>query len=546
MVDTGRRRMASSVTRSRAAWSALAAAVVCFGLVAFDIRAVLQLNDGTFTYPQDDPYIHLTLARNLAASGTWGLEPGRFAPASSSPLWTLALAGLSVAWAPSIWWPLALNCIGAAAVIYAVARQLSVLDAFPVRTGVLVALVLILPLPTLVLIGMEHTIHVACIVVLTGAAIEVASATDRDRWWASGLVLAAVATGLRYETLFVVSTLSLILVVRRRWRAAVSMVAGAVLPVMAYAAYALGHGAPALPNSILMKSGATRFGSVGAVVGVLGDWVRILTVYQRPVQVALALAALLLLALRRPARRLGCADLWLIVFLATEVFHVCLVRIEWFYRYEAYVVALGCIAVARGLAERWRAPDARRWWELSRRTVAGRAVLACGVLLALPLVQRAAESRLTTARGSHEVYLQQYQMGQFFASEYAGHAVALNDIGAVSWLAPVHVVDIVGLASPEIADARRAGRFDRKELERLAQRRGVDAICVYEDYLEGNDLLPPGWHRVGEWVSITNIAVNDDRVTFYAPSREAATRLRKALDAFSARLPSEVTPALEQ
>ena len=33
--------------------------------------------------------------------------------------------------------------------------------------------------------------------------------------------------------------------------------------------------------------------------------------------------------------------------------------------------------------------------------------------------------------------------------------MALNDIGAVSWLAPVKVIDLIGLASSEVADARR-------------------------------------------------------------------------------------------
>ena len=40
------------------------------------VVAAIWRVDHTFTYPLDDPYIHLALARNLLDHGTFGVVPG--------------------------------------------------------------------------------------------------------------------------------------------------------------------------------------------------------------------------------------------------------------------------------------------------------------------------------------------------------------------------------------------------------------------------------------------------------------------------------------
>ena len=71
-------------------------------------RAVVREIGSTFAYGLDDPYIHLALAENLLHHGTWGLVPGVYESASSSPLWTLMLTGavaalpVSSVWIPSV------------------------------------------------------------------------------------------------------------------------------------------------------------------------------------------------------------------------------------------------------------------------------------------------------------------------------------------------------------------------------------------------------------------------------------------------------------
>ena len=80
-------------------------------------------NEGEFTYALDDTYIHLAVAKNLGAHGTWGINPGEFSSCTSSILWPLLLAlfGAAMPWGEQV--PLALNLL--AGVVSVSVRQLA-------------------------------------------------------------------------------------------------------------------------------------------------------------------------------------------------------------------------------------------------------------------------------------------------------------------------------------------------------------------------------------------------------------------------------------
>ena len=91
--------------------SALPAISLYLGLVGILLWLSLARTGGTFVYAQDDPYIHLALARTLADHGVWGIRPTEFTSASSSPLWTVLLAVLWKLGAQAVWVPFALNIL---------------------------------------------------------------------------------------------------------------------------------------------------------------------------------------------------------------------------------------------------------------------------------------------------------------------------------------------------------------------------------------------------------------------------------------------------
>ena len=513
------------------------AAALYVGLTAWLLWQGLGRTGGTFAYAQDDPYIHLAMARALAEHGVWGVSPSEFAAASSSPLWTLGLAALWRLGARAAWWPLLINVLSGVALLGIADRVLRNRLACWPRTGVLAGLVVVAPLPTLALIGMEHTLFIALAVAFAWrAAAHIAEDTSQGLAVTSALAALLVAT--RYEGLFVVASAAALQAWRARpWRAARLALAAAV-PVVAFGAYSLAHGGMVLPNSVLMKSNPARFDTVaGGVIGILGDWIGIGSLWERPSELALVIAVLLALGVSWPETRRheSRAGALAIAFVGTTLLHATLVKLEWFYRYEAYVVVLGVLAAALLVASSERAP--------TRMTFRSAPVQVLVLLLVLPLLIRALGSLARTPLAMENVYEQQYQMGLFFESAYPDATVAVNDIGAVSWLSTSRVLDVMGLATPEVAELKRHRALNRDALQRLAERNQVRAIAVYRNVFA--PILPRDWIPVGEWTIRNNVAVSGETVTFLATNAADAAALRGHLDAFAPRLPGTVTYVVE-
>ena len=488
---------------------AVPAIALYLALVAILLWLSLARTGGSFVYAQDDPYIHLALARTLADHGVWGIRPGEFASASSSPLWTLLLATFWKLGAHAVWVPFVLNILFGVVLLTVsasyVARAFRPADS-EVDFGVgrpkglryipwiPVALVLVTPLPTLAFVGMEHTLQVLLVVVFAWQVSERLAGERSDWQWPSAIAALMVAT--RYESLFLVAVVGAILLWQGKLGSAISLGVAAAVPVMAFALYSVAHGGLVLPNSVLMKSGPGRFSTLGAgVSAVVSDWIAIRHLFQRPPQLALTLGVLVGLLLVPVARiTIGSRAVWMaVLFLGTSVLHACLVKLEWFFRYEAYLVALGLLAAA-GLATVVAWPPGRP----RKRSVALHpATGPLLVLLGLPLGVRALTALASIVPATGNVYEQQVQLGRFFGRFYAGRPIAVNDLGAVAWLSSSPILDIVGLASQPVANLKRHRALDAAALGRLADERGVEVVAIYEEVF--TPILPESWVKVGEW-----------------------------------------------
>ncbi len=98
----------------------LLVALVSFAFVQSGLKGM------AFGFPLDDAWIHQTYARNLIQSGTWSFVPGTVSGGSTSPLWTLILSVGYIFSEQFAWyWTIAVSIISFAAMAVLLGWQLS-------------------------------------------------------------------------------------------------------------------------------------------------------------------------------------------------------------------------------------------------------------------------------------------------------------------------------------------------------------------------------------------------------------------------------------
>jgi len=130
-------------------------------------------------------------------------------------------------------------------------------------------------------------------------------------------------------------------------------------------------------------------------------------------------------------------------------------------------------------------------------------------------------------------------MGLFLNKYYKGECIALNDIGAVNYIADIECLDLRGLGSKEIAEAIVDDELDEEFVYKEAKRRDCIIAIIYEDKDYGYD-IPSQWTKVGEWKLGYNVVCGDDTVSFWAVDPDEVDDLIENLKDFSENLPKTV------
>lgn len=539
-------------------WPLLAAIGWLWSAVAAVLAFSLRKNQGHLIYALDDPYIHLAMAKNFALHGVWGITQHEFSSSSSSPLWTFLIAVVNGIFKVNDLTPFVLNFILSAlavGVAYVLLKGEQLVPALIFISLLLMAF--LTPLPALIFTGVEHILHLILVLLGVAAAAHILAdeptVAPTDRWrgsrqsnrWPDKILLWACAFFLpltRYESLFLLLAVSLLFLLRKRMAEALALGATGLLPVIAYGWLSVSKGWFWLPNSVLLKGDAPPFSlaGIGKFIFDFGD-----KLTRNPHLLVLLSLALIIFIVGSKRNE----DFWqkknvmLTLFCAATLLHILFASTGWFYRYEAYLVALGLLAIIVGAQE--YGPE-KFWLTVDPKlTPQYGATVLLALIVSLPLVGRGLISFFRIPQATHNIYEQQYQMGLFLRNFYQNKSIAANDIGAINYLADVHCLDLMGLANREVAQLKRAGAYDTEQISNLAKKSGVEVAIVYDQWFEGPTALPPHWVKVGAWTIPHNVVCAGDTVSFYAVAPSAADRLRDNLRAFSPCLPSDVVQSGE-
>lgn len=503
---------------NRRVW--LCTLVLYFSLVALCMVLVwgsMKLNDGRWVYPLDDTYIHMSIAKNFSEFGIWGATFHGFSNCSSAPGFTLGLSLLYKIVGANEFNPLYFNLVAGF-----LACLLLVTFFFRMGFNTVWCLltagffILFVPLSGMVVMGMEHALHITWAIAFVWLSYEY---LIKGRQFGLLLFVSFIGTAIRYESLFPVAALCFLLLLQKQWWQVLALAASAwVFPIL-FGLYSMTQGWYFFPNSILMKVGLLQ---------PLSFWPfgkNPFTFLWRLHSVPEAYILIFLIAAGLYLSKSTSEKNWYLLPLICTILHMNFAKTGTAYRYEAYLIAtlsLTAIYVLHQYLAIWLNQFKGRWLFL----------LVPLVLLCSPIFTRAVKSQTIMIKASHNIYSQQIQMARFAARFYQGEAIALNDIGAVSYFADPELTDFAGLADLESSRFIKSGlATDSKWMAGIADQRKAQLIMIYDSWFYGQ--IPDQWIKVAEHRLEYNFICGDDEVSFYAINQEAADVLKKRLKAFA-------------
>jgi hypothetical protein len=388
------------------------------------------------------------------------------------------------------------------------------------------------PLPLLVISGMEHTFQL----LFTFLFVFSFSKTREKLPWTIYLY-GALMISTRYECLPVLGIACLILLARHQWTQAIGLGAISILPITIFGLYALSKGSYFMPNSVLLKA---------ALPGSIGGWARFVAddiwfkIFFSPrdynflaAQRLLLLLPLTYLVFLKQLRDHPAYKYILLLLMGATLAHVAFAYPANFPRYEDYLVGCSTLIVGTLIAKYKSA------LQTSKFKGAEWIVAAVLILLFIPFFIRTEKTFQKSKQYCLNIYEQQYQMSQFVHTYYDSTPVAFNDIGAISFYSKGDKLDLWGLASLEVAKAKKNHYWTPDFADSLIGRHQTRLAILYDTWFD--PALLHRWTKIASWHNQHNVILGDDSVSFYAIRPEDTSALRKNLESYQPNLPADVS-----
>ncbi|MBN9383512.1 MAG: hypothetical protein J0H74_22330 [Chitinophagaceae bacterium] len=507
----------------------IAIAVFLLPIIIVEIP-ILQFTHGDFAYPIDDACIHLAIAKNLAFHQVWGVSPVEFTSAASSIVYPLLLAVIVKVFGAHLIIPFLVNFIVAIILLVVIKKWLVQQGLSPLaQLCVLLAVILLTPLPVVVICGMEHTLHfLFTFLFLT----RFCAGLERHSLHWTVYLYGALMVATRYEGLPLIVFACLILLARRQIMYSLQLGIYSAVPIVIFGLYSVSHGNFFFPNSVLLKSGAPPltfdglydFFTNGLFYKLFFSVVGYNTIATQRLLFLLPMAFLLFY------RQMSIGHKHLVLLLTAAVFtHLALTGYASFPRYEAYLIGCGTAVLGMLAAKYGRGLFAgtpqTAWWLT---------VCLC-LFLAFPLVLRSNDAFEKVYKGSLGTYEIQYLSGRFLHHYYHDETVLLEALGGASYYSDGKKLDVVGLGDVDVARSLRGNYYSVDFLDSLSRRDKVK-LAVASEYSTPPQLLQR-WKKIATWQIPMHLG--GYYVSFYAVDESIAPGLKKNLVEYQKFLPAD-------
>ena len=505
----------------------------------------LNYTKGNFVYPLDDTFIQMAIAKNIALHHVWGITAYSFSSSSSSLLYPLLLASFFLITGPNTLIPFIINLISGIILLVVMKNWLQKNEMNPIQQLLLLlCVVLLVPLPVIIIIGMEHTLQILfCFLFITTFTtwISEMSNTGQSDWRipTNLYLFGIIATSLRYEGMFLIGVACLILVYHGKWRLSLTLGLISMLPILFFGIYSTYKGSYFFPNSVLLKAVSDPNNS--STFKLIFDGIFTRFYYASPSSSIQVLERLLLLLptvylLFSKSIEQEKKYSYLLIFLTMAIlFHLSLSKSTWLFRYESYLLASSVIAVGL-LITKYGRPA------FLQQTVSSRYIaLLAMVSFFTPIYFRAVQAFSVTGGASGNVYEQELQAGSFLHKYYDSSSIIINDIGAMSFYTSGKKTDLMGLGSIEVARATRNHYLTPTFIDSLSRKEKVSIAAISNIW---DERFFPKWKKIAIWHNNNEEVFGNTEIWFYAVDTTQGPELRKHVIDFAPLLPPGVSTIL--
>jgi hypothetical protein len=507
----------------------------------------LKMNQGHFVYGLDDAYIHMSIAKNFATHGIWGVTKYGFTSSSSSLLWTLIISVIYYLTGVNNLIPFIVNIILGSLTICVVYYILKSLKIRPIyNLIVLLGVIFFAPIPYLIFIGMEHILQIILVTSYLYLAVQILTNSNSKPLNDYLLLILTVPLAMvRYESLFLIVIVAFLFILKRRFKYAFLIVGFAALPLAIYGVISVLNGWSLLPNSLIIKSSVIK-SSINTLSNTAPDLTKSYSNYIPKTITSLItysmamISAILFLTLatfrfKKNKTIWEIPTLWLVITGILIFIQLIFVNNDWMLRYTAYLVVLGLIAIILGVSD--YIPE-KLYFKFNKKSMSKYlGIIILIILLVSPFAIKMYDLAITP-QATNNIYEQQYQMALFLKEYYPNESIAANDIGLINYDTNIKCLDLVGLSSNDIAQAHENDTFNANEVYKLANQHNVKIAIIYDEWWTGD--VPSSWIKVGEWTTLHNVILGGSTVSFYATSPQYENELIQNLKSFSPKLPEDI------